>query len=163
MEAIDILIIIVAIAGAVMGFARGVIAQVGQIAAVIGAIVLCRVFGGAVASVIGSPDDLEDVVVAYVIVFIVSYLLIWVVARMLRGVIRAARLGVVDSVAGAVFKMSQWLLILSLAINFYVAVGGGSDAAEAQGKPWRRAVTDFAPAVLGYLSQLNNDAPQDVN
>lgn len=163
MGAIDILIIIVAVAGAVVGFARGIIAQVGQIVAIIGSIVLCRLFGGTVASIFGSPDDFGNVIIAYAIVFVAGYLLIWLVARMLRGVIHTARLGIADSLAGAVFKTVQWLLIVSLAMNLYAAVGGDKEITDAPGKPWRSAVADFAPSVLGYLSRFNNGEAENVD
>ena len=52
MPALDIAILIVFAVSAVMGFRRGLIAQVGSVAAIIIGIIACRMFGAQVTEMI---------------------------------------------------------------------------------------------------------------
>lgn len=152
--ALDILISAVVVVGAVLGFWRGMICQIGQLLAVLIGIVVARIFGEAVARFFagtGSPEML-DYAAGYTVVFLGAYLLTWVIARVLRKVINAVHLGIVDRLAGAVFKAALWTFMLSLALNLYLIIKGNSHELDHPKKPWRAMVVRFAPATLGFLS-----------
>ena len=87
------------------------------------------------------------------ILAIATYFGVWLLARLLRSAIRAVKIGVADSLGGALFKMLQWGLALSLVLNVAEAVSG--DTLRDESKPWRGIVLDTAPAALGFLSDLN--------
>jgi len=159
MAAIDILILVVAGVAAAMGFARGIISQIGQIAGVIGGIIAARLFGEPLAAFFAGsePPSAIDSVAGYVVVFLAAYFIVWLVARMLRGTVRVVHLGIIDRLAGAVFKAALWLLMLSMVLNFYIIVSGDDDSFHAPESPWRGAVVKFAPATLGYLADVANN------
>lgn len=160
MIAIDVIILVLLVVGGSIGFARGIVSQIGQIVAVVAGIICARMFGGEVAAWFGGadgPTTLESVC-GYGLAFVGAYFLVWLVARMLRGAFHAVKLGIIDRLAGALFKIAQWALVLSLCLNVYLLVSGDDDRLHQPDKPWRQAMVDFAPAVLGYLSDitLNN-------
>lgn len=166
MSAIDILILAVVVTGGVIGFTRGIVSQVGSIAAVVAGIVAARVAGDAISGVVGGDDSPAlDAVAGYGIAFLGGYVLAWVVARVLRKTVHGLHLGIVDRLGGAIFKVLQWGLVLSLALNIYIVADPGARAQIVRdGNPLRSAAVSFAPAVLGYLSDMTNiNAIRDVN
>lgn len=168
--AIDIIILAIVVVGGVIGFNKGIVSQVGQIAAIIAGIIAARLFGGNIADWISGADSTPgslDTVCGYGVAFLGAYCLTWLVARMVRKVFHTVHLGIVDRLAGAAFKIAQWALLLSLAINFVLLVSGDDERLHDPGLPWREAMVDFAPATLGYLSDIvhthNNDDGKNVN
>lgn len=154
--ALDILILVVVLVAAFLGFQRGILAQAGSIIAVLAGIVAARIFGPKLSVFFADGDvpGLVEQVSGYGVAFILAYLLVWIVARMARSAFRAVKLGIVDKLAGAVFKIAEWVLILSLVLNFYLIITGGADSLRHPRKPWRAAVVDFAPQVLGYMVDM---------
>lgn len=164
MSALDIIIILVAGAGLVIGFTRGIISQIGQIAGLVGGIAAARIFGSTLASAFSKTPDTLETVCGYIAAFVVAYFLVWAVFRILRKTVHGIKLGIVDRVAGALFKALQWLVVLSLALNLYLAIRFDDSDIRSPQKPWRSAVIDLAPALLGYLSHFHNShAPDGVN
>lgn len=162
----DILILAVLGVGAVLGFNRGIVMQLGQIVAVIAGIVLSRLFGPELSAVFAGGHGAEssvNYVCGYVTVFILGYGIALLLFRIIRSTVHGVKLGIIDRLAGAVFKAAQWLLILSLALNVYFLVTGDEGRFRQPGKPWRAAAVDFAPALLGYLAHAGNfDTDKDV-
>jgi len=158
MVAIDVLILAIVAVGAAIGFSRGLISQIGQIAAVLAGVILCRLFGQTVCDFFAGSGEPSayDYVGGYAVVFLGGYGITWLVARMLRQTVRAVKLGILDRIGGAAFKVAQWSLLLSLAMNLVLLVTGDEKDLRQPGKPWRAAVIDFAPAVLGYLGDIVN-------
>lgn len=163
--AIDIIILAIVIVGGVIGFNKGIVSQLGQIAAIIAGIIAARLFGHGLADLISGTETpgAFDTVCGYGVAFLVAYLIAWLVARMVRKVFHTVHLGIVDRLAGAAFKVAQWALILSLAINFVLLVSGDDERLHDPGSPWREAMVDFAPVTLGYLSQLVQDHNNNVD
>lgn len=165
--AIDILILAIVVVGGIIGFSKGIISQIGQIAALVAGIIAARIAGDTVAAAIAGSGDIStlDYVSGYGLVFLAAYCLVWLVARMIHKVFHAVHLGIIDRLAGAAFKIAQWALMLSLALNFYLLIAGDDDRLHAPESPWREAVLSFAPATLGYLDGLiqNNKAAKGVN
>lgn len=166
MSPLDILILAVLAVGAVIGFHRGVVVQVGQIAALIAGVILSRLLGPQVSAIFAGGHGSESAinyVCGHLVVFIAAYGVTFLVFRMIRGTVHCLSLGIIDRLAGAVFKAAQWLLILSVALNLFFLVSGGEGQAGQPDKPWRAAAIGFAPALLGYLTQIDNlNATDDV-
>lgn len=164
--ALDILIAAVLVTGAIIGYYRGIITQGGQIAAVLLAITGARLAGGTLATLFSSTPQpsAATTVVAYTLAFGICYLIVWTVVRMLRKVVETVHLGIIDRMAGAIFKSAQWCLMLSLALNLLIHISPQSDIVELRDKPFRQAVVSFGPAVLGYLCDIiqNNNASNSV-
>lgn len=153
---IDILILAVIAVGGVIGFTRGLMVQLGSIVALVAGVVVARLLGPAVAGLWAGDSTALDSAAAYGVAFLVGYVAAWLMARVLRKTVHTIHLGIIDRICGAVFKVLQWGLVLSLALNIYMLAAGGDCSLNESEKPWRRAAVDFAPAVLGYLADLNN-------
>lgn len=162
MTALDILILAIIAVGGVIGFSRGLLVQAGSIAALIVGVVAARLFGDSLAALWSSDTSAIDTAAGYGIAFLLGYGATWLVTRLMRKTVHTIHLGIIDSIAGAAFKVLQWGLILSLALNLYTLAAGHEAIEEAEGKPWRKATVDFAPAVLGYLADLNHHNVSDV-
>ncbi len=158
---VDILICVAVIVGLYAGYKRGVVRQIGSLAAVLAAIVVCQLFGDAAANVVaklmGCADGTDAVryAVASAIGHIVLFLLVWwglgIVIRVVHDVIRAVRLGVVNSLLGAVFMAFKVVLVLSLLLNLWAMTDPSSKQLASSGRI-TKAVADVGPALLGYVS-----------
>ena len=155
MTTLDVLILIVFVASVAVGFWKGIIVQVGAVGALVFAVVLCRLGGAWLASVIAgndAPGEL-DTVVAKVILFIAGYLSVRVVASLCKKATHALSLGALDRLGGVVFSVFQWMLVLSLLINLWLVIKPEppieqlSTLANGHAAP---AIVRLAPAVLGW-------------
>ncbi len=156
MIALDILLLAVVGTAVVIGYSRGILSQIGSIAAIVAGVVIARLLGSTVASWVGDGQSALDSVAGYGIAFVAAYAGVWYMSRMLRSAVRTAHLGVFDRVAGAAFKVFKWGLALSLVLNVYLLVSDNDERLHDPGAPWRKAAIDFAPAVLGYISDMKS-------
>lgn len=159
---VDIIICVAVVVGLYAGYKRGVVRQIGSLAAVLAAIVVCQLFGDAAANVVaklmGCQADGSDAVryaVASAIGHIVLFLLVWwglgIVIRVVHDVVRAVRLGVVNSLLGAVFMAFKVVLVLSLLLNLWAMTDPSSKHLASSGRI-TKTVADVGPALLGYVS-----------
>lgn len=155
MSAFDIFVIVLITLGAAIGFSRGMIAQVGQILAFVGGIMACRIFGPSVVAYFSgtAPATATDTAIAYGLTFIAAYFIIWLVVRMIRGAVRTVRLGLLDRLAGAVFKAGLWLFMLSIVLNIWAAIPAHTDLTDTKAHPERAYILKIAPAVCGYVME----------
>lgn len=85
--------------------------------------------------------------------FVAVFIVVKLLANLFSSVIRAVHLGIIDRVAGALFSAAIWLLAMSVAVNLYLAVEPDDRGVfKHKDKPWREAVVDLAPNIMGYLS-----------
>lgn len=151
---LDLFILIVMSAAAIKGFISGFLAQVGQIAGVVVAVLVCRLFGEPLLAMVSEEASIGTCIGVYGILAVGTYFGVWCLARLLRTAVRAVKIGIADSIGGAVFKMLQWGLALSLVLNVAEAIS--SDTLRDDSKPWRGIVLDTAPATFGFLTDINN-------
>lgn len=157
MSAIDILIIFVFIVSLIYGFRKGVIIQIGAVGGVVVGILACRLFGHWLTGVFaGDGADENDIyisgVFANVLLFLAGYISARIVARLVKTVTNALCLSIVDRLAGALFSLFQWFLVMSLLMNIWQAfrpdidvtakstIGNGRAA---------KAIMNLSPKVLG--------------
>jgi membrane protein required for colicin V production len=151
MDAIDIFLLVIIAAGAILGYRRGLVMQIGHIAGVIGSVVICRLFGGVVADLFGA-ESATAVAMAYIATFVVGYLAAYMLSRTLDNVLHALNLGIVDHLAGAVFKVLQYMLVVSVMFQLWFAINP-SEREEVCSVPWHAAVVELAPTVLSMTTQ----------
>lgn len=162
-----VILIVVLAAAAIVGWHKGAIAQIGSIAAVVGALIVCRSFGHLAVPMVGqwlgidepgqsSVSDYSATLLAYAGLFMIAWLLIWLLTRMLRQAIHLVHLGIIDRVAGAVFLCGKWILVGSILLNLLkvvqpdAAVFHPAGAADWQ-QPLVESVMAFAPWLWGWL------------
>ncbi len=163
MNALTVIILAVMIVSLIMGYNRGIVRAVGSLCAILFAVLACRLWGdlaadGAAQTMgISATDSAMSLyaakIVGYGALFLVVWLGVFFLARMVRGAIRAVKLGVIDSFAGALFSCVKWLLVLSLFLNLiYIitphAAFWGSDPPQGVVK----IVLHFAPWLFGALT-----------
>lgn len=149
----DIIIILILICGLVLGYMRGFMAQIGAVIGIFFAIICCQIFGDAVAAKFGSPGDSEGTlllneVMAYVIIFILCYVLGRLIGLLLSKTTKFLHLSPLDKVAGAVFKVAEYLLCLSVALNLWIGIFPDTEL-RTKHDGIANFVIDFAPTILG--------------
>ncbi len=159
---LDILIIAVFIASAVMGYRKGLIGQIGSVAAIIIGILACRMFGPQAAAMItptgeeNSVSHYSTTLLAYGGVYIVAYYAVILVARMLRTVTHTLLLGPLDRIAGAAVSVIKWFMAVSVVLNLYIAIFPATDLAAKSnldhGRPVKWII-ELAPAAWGAFTQ----------
>lgn len=169
MTALDIILLIIFIVSAWLGFRKGIIRQLGSLAAIVVAIIACRTLAPSVAELIfGSHPDWETgsishatvSIVSNCIVYLVAYYAVILIAKLLHTVSHAVLLGPLDHIAGAAFSVAKYFLLVSLLLNLYIVLFPASSLRSKSHLCGGRVVeltTELAPWVLGAISPLTGD------
>lgn len=159
MNPFDIVLLIVALVAAVLGWRRGLIAQIGSIFALIAGVVLCRIWGDAFTANVapllgldmaeGSTAAVVAAVLCNILLFIIVYIIVVQVARLLRSIVHGVLLGPVDSLGGALFKMLKWMLASSAVLCLWAMISTTSYPATAPAGSATAIVKNLLPWLLG--------------
>ena len=138
MNRLDILLIVVFVAAVVTGFRRGLIGQIGAVAAVVIGLIGCRLFGDSVSGMFCSfvPASMQGTVMqqfiptalANALIYTVVYYLVKFLAGSLRMVAKLMLMGPLDRALGIVFSLFKWGLGLSVGLNAWMALFPTSNA-----------------------------------
>lgn len=175
MAAIDIILLIIFLLAAWIGFRKGFIMQLGSVAAIIVAIIACRLFGGTVEQVFfDSHPDWQTgswlsrygvSIMANALIYLVVYYAVILIARVLHKVSHAVLLAPIDHIAGAVFSVAKYGLLVSLLLNLYIVLFPSSkfiaDSRLAGGRMvgW---VIGFAPSILDTINPCDKTGDGDI-
>lgn len=161
MNALTIFIIIVAVASLIFGYHRGIVREASSLCAILLAIVACQLLGDTATTIAAKAigaDEGESAAASYSAsiigcgsLFILVWLGVYLLARMLRGAVRAVRLGIIDSAAGALFSCGKWMLALSLVLNLVYLVAPTLPMWGGKPSGIVGAVLGFAPWIFGIL------------
>jgi membrane protein required for colicin V production len=117
-----ILIIAVAIIGALVGFYQGALKQVANMAGIfvglVIAVMLYEKFGKALANLTGTEQYTAEIIAFIAIVILLPLVLGWV-ASLLTKAFKVVHLNFINRLAGAVIGFVSYLFILSVAFNVY--------------------------------------------
>ena len=164
MTVLDIILLLIFIGSAWYGFRKGIIKQLGSLAAIVIAIIACRTLGQPVAEMLsGSNPDWQASavsratvsIIANALVYLVAYYGVILIAKLMRMVSHAVLLGPLDRITGAAFAVGKYFLLVSLLLNLYIAVFPSARLSEKSHLCDGRVVlltARFAPWVLGALS-----------
>ena len=126
MIALDIVILSVLCVGFVIGFVKGIIKQAfslgGLILGIVFGTLLYRPFAGLLLNIFRMSDHTARIV-AFVIILLIVPIVCGVVGKILSKVVRAANLGFVDRIAGALFGLLKSILIMGLVIMIFEMTG----------------------------------------
>lgn len=155
-NALIILLLIVLFYAAFTGFRKGFVSQIGQLAGLIGGVIVCRIYGDTFAAWLAGKDPEAAVttvyVIAYIILFIIAYAIIRLLFSLVKGLIHLVALGWADRLGGALFKIVKWLFIVSFVYNLWLTISPTStlkgDRTMVRVEKTLRA---FAPEVLGMV------------
>ncbi|MBO5052962.1 MAG: CvpA family protein [Muribaculaceae bacterium] len=153
MTILDILLIIVALAGVVFGYHRGILNEVASLFGIILGIIMCRIFGGTLSGLFLDGSETEHTrvttyILCYVLIFVACYIGMRMISGTLKSMVSSLHLGLFDNVAGAIFKSLEWLFVLSIFLNVLLVIMPQSELKCSNDK-MTELVYGFGPAVLG--------------
>lgn len=177
MGLIDIIILIIVVAGLVLGYAKGFVRQLTTICGIVLGIIACHLWGSWATRVLveivpesaGWPSpEYTTAIIANIILFLIIFLGIKLVGAMFKSVLTKLHLGVIDSLAGALFCVFKYLLVASIVLNIaYVIIPG--NWLNTSGSLPQRITMNLAPALLGVdtlpqmLADLNSTLEENKN
>ncbi|MCM1348818.1 MAG: CvpA family protein [Firmicutes bacterium] len=168
MTGIDLFIIVVLLAGAVWGYSRGLVVQLGSLVAFAVALVACRVLGDVAAHAVMAMMGTDETAAAgtdgsmklfmascigHVALFVIVWAGVWLLARTLKMMAKALHLGLLDGIGGGLFMVLKAGVIISFILNFARFVAPNSALAQSQSAV-TEAVAKLAPALLGYIQPM---------
>ena len=117
-----VLIIIVALIGALVGYIQGAIKQIANLGGIIVGLLLAVMaydkFGKVLADFTGTEETTADII-AFIAIVILFPIVLGLIASLLTKAFKAIHLSFVNRLAGAVVGAVGYLLILSVAFNVY--------------------------------------------
>ena len=129
METIDIIIAIPLLFGLVRGLMRGFIIEIASLVALILGVFGAIHFSFYAEDLLKENADLEGntlSLAAFALTFIAIVIAIHLGARFLQKILQMAALGIVNRIAGGVFGLVKWVLMLSYILVFLNGMGGGN-------------------------------------
>lgn len=170
MAAIDIILLLIFIVSAWLGFRKGIITQLGSVAAIVIAIIACRMFGGTVEQIFfdNHPDwqagssisHYAVSILANGVIYLVAYYAVILVTKLLHTVSHIVLLAPLDHIAGAAFSVAKYGLVVSLLLNLYIVCFPNThliaDSRLAGGKAVEWTI-GFAPWVLDTIHPVEKD------
>lgn len=156
---LDIIIVIILLAGIVLGYMRGFMSQIGGFIGILLGILCCRLFGGPLADKFAAEGDsigslLLGQIMAYAIILIVCYIIGRVLGKLLSGTLNVLHLGAVNRIGGAIFTPLEYLFALSVLLNLWLGVFPDTTL-RSNYEGATGFVIDFAPKVLGSKTAQN--------
>jgi len=162
MAYLDIVIIGILAVAALWGYHKGLVAQIGAIAAIIVGIVACRMLGpDAVAMV--CPEGSDDIspmryygitILVYAVIYFVAYYGVILVSRLLRLALKTVLLGPLDHIGGAAFNIAKFVLVISFLLNLYLFLRPDANLcneSQVMGGKMIEKIISVAPAVVGVV------------
>lgn len=149
---IDVLIILVIVGAFLAGYRKGLVKQLGSIAAIILAWMACMLFGDTATEAAQSMMSSESSewaarAIGMGVLFFGVWIAVGFVARMLHVVITAVHLGVINNLGGAALMILKAGLVLSILLNIYIGVKSDSELARNPG-PLAGQIIHIAPALI---------------
>lgn len=169
MDALGILILIIAAAGIFFGWRSGFIAQCGKFAALVAAVAACRLFGRRLAvwlvNANYSPGDSFSsatlwTVIAYLLIFLTVYIAVALLGSVLRKLVHALLTGFIDSLAGALLRLTVYMIFVSLALNLWLVLFPDSKARHNTVASWQMpvihtSIITLAPDIIGSQATID--------
>lgn len=160
---IDLIMVLVLVVGAINGFRKGVLSQVGLVMGVVVGVWLAFHIGSQVSEWIGvKMSDL----VAYILVFVVAIVAMWLLTKLLDGVLKSVGLGIYNRLCGAAVSLVLSSMILSLAFGFFEKCNNALKMVEPEvleESVVAPVVTAVADVVFPYLERAKDAVVESVD
>ena len=135
-----LLIIAIAIIGALVGFYQGALKQVASMAGIFVGLVIAVMaygkFGKVLADLTGTEQSTADIIAFVAIVILLPLVLGWA-ASLLTKAFKVIHINIFNRIAGAAIGLVSYLLILSVAFNVYdfIKSNGGMQTEKLDQRP----------------------------
>ena len=171
MTLIDTILLLIVLAGAVIGFRKGLIGQLSTIVAFVLGVSACVLLGDAATSALltlnpkAAEWPLSGVTVhavAVTVLFLLVALTVRVIGFFVKRLTRATHMGPIDRAGGAALCIFKWAFALSIVLNMWLAMSPGSEMFSTRhaldNKPFE-ATLDLMPCVLGHEAMPSDSLP----
>ena len=125
MNALDVVILLILIIGAIAGLRKGFIAQIFSIAAIFVSAWLSYTFSSAFSQWLAAYIHAEGFwlnIISFLLIFIGIGLLCRLLGKLLESIFKLAMLGCLNRLLGAVLSMAKYALVIGLAIILFNTV-----------------------------------------
>lgn len=159
MQIVDIIMLGLVVLMTIWGMVRGIVRQIGDLAALILGVIGANLWGGNMATILAKHTEWSLIlcqILAYIGVFIAIYLTIRIVAGCIKSLTQLVRLGWIDSIAGGLFGAFKTILFVSLLLNLTMLITKDADiwtSPELTQSVCYETVKSFAPNVLHHVWQ----------
>lgn len=128
MDIIDGIILIITVVGLVWGYLKGLIGQVTTICGIVLGITACHLWGNWCTSVLIEiiPESANwpepkytTSAIANIVLFLFMYLSTKVIGAMCQSIVTKLHIGIIDRLAGALFCVFKYMLIVSIILNVW--------------------------------------------
>ena len=151
-----IIILLALLCAVTSGYATGFLVQLKDLVGFIIGVLVARTLTPLVITMLGNfgvdTSSLLVTIICYILVFFAAFLIVVFLAGLLKFMVKAVSLNVVDRLAGALFKLVKWTLIISLVYNLCVSLSICS-APNVSGNWLQKTVYNSAPAMLDLWQQ----------
>lgn len=125
----EILILAVALIGALVGFCQGALKQIANMAGIVVGLVIAVMlydrFGQMLADLTGAEESIADIIAFVAIAVLLPLVLGWV-ATLLTKLFKVVHLNFFNRLLGAVIGFISYMLLLSVAFNLFDFVKSGA-------------------------------------
>ena len=166
MQIIDIIILILLLAGAITGFRKGFIKQLASLAGLVVGLLAAKMLYGVVADkMIGTITENATFahILAFVLIWIVVPILFTLVASLLTKAFEIISLGWLNRLLGAALGAVKWLLFISLFICVLEYIDSDNQIVNKETKetsqlyyPVKELAGLFMPAVKDFAGEILN-------
>ncbi len=155
--AFDLAFIIILIWAAYRGFTKGVIVQAASLAALILGIWGAIRFSDYTTQLLVEKTNMSGEylpIISFALTFIVFVIAIHLLARILEKLVQAVALGIINRLAGALFSMTKYALVISgilVVLNTINAQNPFLPSDKINQSKMYRPLSRFAPSIFPYL------------
>ncbi|MGL5229159.1 MAG: CvpA family protein [Bacteroidales bacterium] len=125
MSGIDIIFLIILGIAFVSGLFKGLVRQLASLSAIIAGIGVSYFFANEMLSLLEQLDIFSPQLVrpaSFVVTFLITVIIINFIAHLISKGVHLVGLTPVDKLAGALFSMLKWVLLLSIFLNLYQTI-----------------------------------------
>lgn len=163
---LDLIICLAVGVGLYVGYRKGVVRQAVSLVAIVIAVLVSRMLGGAAGEVIAKligcdPGSFEAGMVCPVLGHLVVFLLVWwgagLIGLAIHKVAKTLKIGLLDSLAGALLMAVKVLIAASILINLWMMTDEAfTDGRRSPGGQIVRLTAQVVPDLLGYVENCAN-------
>jgi membrane protein required for colicin V production len=169
MNIVDLILIIILIAGAVHGFVKGFFVEFASVAAIVLGVVCAMIFSVYLRNwltgvVSWKPETIKTV--AFILIFISVVVVVHLIANLLEKFVRAIALGILSRIGGSIFGVIKTAFILSF-VMWLIAKVETYDVTIIPKEPKAKSkyyapIEKLAPNLLPFLREEKDELQKKV-
>lgn len=163
MNYLDIIIVIPLIWGAYKGFRKGFVIEIASLVALVMGVWGGINFSSYSAEYLSKAFNISPEIMpllSFVVTFIAIVILVFFIAKMLERVVKMVALGIVNRIAGMLFGMMKFGLIISIILNLVNTIDSEVSFIESEVKSTSllyQPLSEFSGKLFPKLKELKNE------